>query len=66
MSDLRSARQSMNAAVREALESVDVFDPASLDRAPMPPPSPVGMLVSEALELDDGRAPGWMPWEVIL
>lgn len=73
MSDLRTRT---NAAIEAQLESVQIFDPASLDVLPANalPPSPV-MLVDEALQLDDGRtsrqyADGtswpYAPFEVIL
>jgi hypothetical protein len=73
MSDLRLARGLMNQSVREALESVPIFDPASLDECPdndLPPP--IGMLVDDAMGLDDGgetvvygRLAPRMPWEVL-
>lgn len=65
MSELRTARASVNWQVRQALESRDIFDPADLDDQPFEMTAP-GMLVDDALSLDDGRAALWAPWEVIL
>lgn len=73
MSELRAARYSVNAAVRDALESRDIYDPASFDDAEMS----VDLMmptVDELLEVGDERMTSggwsgtrpWAPWEVIL
>jgi hypothetical protein len=72
MSDLRTARASVNWRVRQVLESRDIFDPADLDDVPFEMTAP-GMLVSDALSLDEGGttiacggAAPRMPWEILL
>jgi hypothetical protein len=65
--ELALFRGETNAEVRDALESVAIFDPASLDACPanaLPPPT--GMLVDDALKLCDERASQYAPWEIIL
>lgn len=75
MSELRTAKRSMNASVREALEARPAFDPSSLDVLPasaMHAAPATELLESDLLAPDDGRAGvtygglgPWMPWEVI-
>ena len=73
MSELRTARHSVNAAVRDALESRDIYDPASFDEGEVS----VDMMmptIDELLIVGDERMTSggwsgerpWAPWEVIL
>ena len=72
MSELRMARALINWKVRQELDSVDIFDPASLDRTVDGPPCVVRCEDLE-LALDSGKetivsggvAPA-MPWEIVL
>ena len=76
MSELRTARYSMNAAVRDALESRDIYDPGAFEftDGEMLPVDLVMPTVDELLEVGDERmtsggwsgARPWAPWEVIL
>lgn len=73
MSELRTARYLMNLAVRDALESRDIYDPASFDEGATPDVD-MSTFVDDCLIVDDGRmtsggwsgARPWAPWEVIL
>ena len=72
MSELRTAKSSLNAAVRDALESRDIYDPGAFEftDGEMLPVDLIMPTVDELLAVGDERATAdgrpWAPWEVIL